>query len=297
LDIKRFCPTHFHLSAPDWLGTSAQAFAKTLGVPVVASLHTRFEAYLEYYNLTLLSRWMKRRLDRFYGASDFILTPNDALADTFRAKGMGDRIGIWGRGADRDIFTPSRRDMSWRRDIGYADEEVVILFFGRLVSEKGLDVFADTIELLRRRGRGLRPLVVGDGPSSEWMKSRLRSALFLGHLEGADLGRAVASADILVNPSVTEAFGNVNLEAMASGLAIVSADVDSARALAQDEREALLVDPKNPAAYADAVELLLEQPELRRRLGENSLAASADYVWPKVLESVVHAYRVTERSR
>jgi len=296
-DIRRFGPTHFHLSAPDWLGTSAQRLAKAMDVPVVASLHTRFETYLEYYNLTLLSRWMERRLDRFYRASDFILTPNDALADTFRSKGMGEKVGIWGRGVDRTIFTPTRRDMAWRRELGYPDDEAIILFFGRLVTEKGLEVYADMAAELAGRGRTLRPLVVGDGPASTWMKSRLPSGIFTGHLEGAELGRAIASADILVNPSVTEAFGNVNLEAMASGLAIVSADVDSARALAQNGREALLVEPKNPAAYADAVERLLEQPELRRRLSQHALEASTSYVWPKVLESVVQAYRVTDRRR
>lgn len=294
-DIRQFRPTHFHLSAPDFLGTSAQAFAQSLGVPIVASLHTRFEAYLEYYNLTLLAKWMQRRLARFYGGADYILTPNEALADTFRARGMGSKVGIWGRGVDREIFTPTRRDMRWRRDMGYADDEVAILFFGRLVTEKGLDVFADTIHLLEKRGRSIRPLVVGEGPAYEFMKSRLPPALFTGHLEGAELGRAIASADILVNPSVTEAFGNVNLEAMASGLATVSADVDSARALASNEREALLVSPKDPAAYADAVELLMDRPDLRHQLGERALAASANYVWPRILASVVEAYRLTDR--
>jgi len=294
-DVRRFDPTHFHLSAPDFLGTSAQNFAKSLGVPIVASLHTRFEAYLEYYNLSLLSGWMQRRLDRFYGGSDYILTPNEALADGFRAKGMGSKVGIWGRGVNRNIFNPARRDMVWRRGRGYGDEEPVVLFFGRLVAEKGLDVFADMIHLLEGRGRKLRPLVVGEGPAYAMIKSRLPTACFTGHLEGPDLGRAVASADILVNPSVTEAFGNVNLEAMASGLAVVSADVDSARALATHENEALLVSPKDPEAYADAVELLIEHPDMRRQFGERARAASADYVWPKILASVVAAYRLTDR--
>lgn len=296
-DIRRFNPTHFHLSAPDWLGTSAQAFAKSLGVPVVASLHTRFETYLEYYHLGLLTNWMKRRLDRFYGRSDFILTPNEALADTFRAKGWGGKVGIWGRGVDRGIFTPSRRDMNWRHENGFADDEVIILFFGRLVAEKGLDVFADVMALLKSRGQPARPLVVGDGPAAGMLGSRLPWSVFTGHLEGAELGRAVASADILVNPSVTEAFGNVNLEAMASGLAIVSADVDSARALTTHEKDGLLVSPRNPAAYADAVERLMREPDLRRLYAERALAESANYVWPKILESVVEAYRRTAAPR
>ena len=294
-DISRFAPTHFHLSAPDWLGTSAQDFARTLGVPVVTSLHTRFETYLDYYNLGFLKGWMERRLDRFYGASDYILCPNAAIAEEFRAKGLGEKVGIWGRGVNRAIFSPSHRSLDWRRAQGYADDKPIVLFFGRLVTEKGLDTFADTIEGLRARGHDVRPLIVGDGPAGDAMKARLPGALFAGHLHGPDLGRAIASADILVNPSVTEAFGNVNLEAMASGLAIVSADVDSARALIRDGEHGLLVHPEGPGAYINAVQRLLRDPALRSDLGQQAAAESANYLWPAVLAAVVEAYRITQR--
>ena len=290
-DIKRFAPTHFHLSAPDWLGTSAQAFAKQLGVPVVISHHTQFEAYLEYYHLTLLSSWMRRRLDRFYGGADFILAPNRPIADTYRAKGWGEKVGIWGRGVDRAIFAPQQRSQDWRRQLGYGDDEPVLLFFGRTVMEKGLEVFAQSVDLLRRRGHRVRPLVVGDGPALDWFKSRLGESTSVGHLDGADLGRAVASADILVNPSDTEAFGNVNLEAMASGLAIVSADVGSARALIDNGVSGLLVPAREPQAYAAAAAELMASDHRRARLGRAALEASRSFNWPDILGEVVHSYR------
>lgn len=296
-DIRRFRPTHFHLSAPDWLGTSAQAFARELGVPVVASLHTRFETYLDYYHLTFIGGWMRRRLDRFYRDSDYILCPNAPLAESFRAEGLAGKVGIWARGVDRTVFTPARRDAAWRRELGYAEKEAVILFFGRLVLEKGIEIFVETVDALRRRGRALRPLVVGDGPAAGRMSRALPDARFTGHLEGAALGRAIASADILVNPSVTEAFGNVNLEAMASGLGIVSADVDSARALIRDGEQGLLVPPKDVSAYADAVERLLDDAGLRRRLGGEAHRESANYSWPEALRAVVDAYRRTAMDR
>jgi glycosyltransferase involved in cell wall biosynthesis len=290
-DIRSFRPTHFHLSAPDWLGTGAQAFARELGVPVIASLHTRFEAYLGYYRLNFLSGWMNRRLDRFYGDSDYILVPNEPIAGEFRAKGWGAKVRIWSRGVNRDIFTPERRDLAWRRAHGYRDEDAVVLFFGRLVVEKGLDTFEATIDAVRRLGDPVRPLVIGDGPARDWFASRLPNTVFTGHLEGEELGRAVASADILVNPSVTEAFGNVNLEAMASGLAVVSADVGSAQALIEPGRSGVLVPPREVAAYAGAVHALLHDPGERRRLGAAAREAGASYNWPDVLASVVDAYR------
>lgn len=290
-DIRRFRPTHFHLSAPDWLGTGAQAFARELGVPVVASLHTRFETYLDYYRLGFLAGWMSRRLDRFYGGSDCILVPNEPIAEEFRARGWGGKVRIWSRGVTRDIFTPERRDMAWRRAHGYRDEDAVVLFFGRLVVEKGLDMFEAAVAELRRGGDPVRPLVVGDGPARDWFASRLPNTVFTGHLEGEELGRAVASADILVNPSVTEAFGNVNLEAMAAGLAIVSADVGSAQALIEHGSSGVLVPPGAPAGYADAVRALLHDPDERARLGAAAREASAAYNWSDVLASVVDTYR------
>lgn len=294
-DLDRFAPTHVHLSAPDWLGMAAQAHARSAGIPVVISYHTRFETYLEYYRLTALMGWMERRLDRFYGGADFILAPNEPVASSFRDKGWGHKVGIWGRGVDRSVFSPDRRDMSWRRLLGFGDDEAILLFFGRLVAEKGLDVFAATLAELRARGLPLRPLVVGDGPALDGFRARLGEACFTGHLDGPALGRAVASADILLNPSVTEAFGNVNLEAMAAGLAVVSADVPSASALIDHQRQGLLVPPRDPAAFAGAIEELVRDPAQRARLGRAAVERSRRFVWPEVLREVVRAYRRVER--
>lgn len=291
-DIRAFRPTHFHLSAPDWLGTSAQDLAGEMDVPVVTSLHTLFETYLDYYRLGFLSGWMQRRLARFYGRSDYVLVPNKAIADRFRAQGFEGRVGVWGRGVDREVFAPSWRDPAWRQSLGYREGDPIILFFGRLVQEKGLDTFADVIDELARRGHALRPLIVGEGPAASRMKARLPQGIFTGHLEGAALSRAIASSDILVNPSVTEAFGNVNLEAMSAGIAIVSASVDSAEALIEDGKHGLLIEPTDLTAYADAVERLIGDRPLRAELGRAAQLESQRHVWPAVLANVVEGYRI-----
>jgi glycosyltransferase involved in cell wall biosynthesis len=289
-DIRRFAPTHFHLSAPDLLGRSAQRFARRLGVPVVTSLHTRFETYFRFYGLQLLVPLVERHLKSFYSDSDVVLAPNDPMAELLRQDGLGERVRIWGRGVDRQLFSPQRRDPAWRRAHGYGDGEIVVLFFGRLVREKGIETFARAVDALAERGQKLRPLVVGEGPARAWLEERLPQAVFTGHLEGADLARAVASADILVNPSVTEAFGNVNLEAMSAGLAVVSADVGSAQALISQSRTGVLVPPDNPAAYADAVDGLIRAPGRLRSLQLAAVAAATAYNWPAVLDSVLDIY-------
>lgn len=293
-DIRRFAPTHVHLSAPDWLGTGAQAFAKELGVPVVISHHTQFETYLEYYRLTILAGWMRRRIDRFYAGADFVLAPTEGIADTFRERLPAEKVGVWSRGVDRAVFTPARRDMEWRRSLGYRDDEKIVLFFGRIVVEKGLGIFAGAIDELRARGHAIVPLVVGDGPALGWFRERLGDVRTTGHLEDVELGRAVASADILINPSDTEAFGNVNLEAMASALAIVSADVGSAQALLRNGESGIMVPPRDVRAYADAAEQLLASAKTRARLGNAALEASKRFNWDEVLGEVVRAYRTVE---
>lgn len=290
-DFDGFRPDIVHLSAPDLLGRQAQRYARARGIPVVASLHTRFETYADYYRLGFLRPAIEAYLDRFYADCDHILAPTPPIAEALgRTHGAG-RVSIWGRGVDRGAFDPSLRSDAWRAARGYAPDDVVPLFFGRLVAEKGLDVFAQVIAALRAGGHPVRPLIVGEGPARRWIERRLPDAVFTGHLEGIELGRAIASADIFINPSVTEAFGNVNLEAMASGLAVISADVASAAALIEHRRSGVLVPAKDVDAFAGAARALIADADRRRSLGSMASAAASRYRWDEVLGAVLDAYR------
>ncbi len=200
------------------------------------------------------------------------------------------RIAIWSRGVDENVFSPTRRSLQWRQQIGFNDDDIVVLFFGRLVREKGVATFIQVINQLQASGFRHQVLVVGTGPAESELRAGLPMAIFTGELEGAQLGRAVASADILLNPSHTEAFGNVNLEAMASGLAIVSADVGSAQALVEHETTGLLC-ATEPAAFARAVQRLIKSPALRSNIAEAALTASKAYRWANILTEVGESYR------
>jgi glycosyltransferase involved in cell wall biosynthesis len=300
-DVRDFAPNVIHVSAPDWLGTGAQRLARELGVPVVASMHTRFETYLDFYGLRGLRQWAVRRQRDFYCASDRVLVPNGASKKDLRAMGVpAKRIGIWSRGVEHELFNPARRDLAWRRGLGYADEDIALLFFGRIVREKGTACFVETVRELRRRGLAVRPLIVGEGPARTEMAAQIGEAVFLGHLAGADLGRAIASADILLNPSLTEAFGNVNLEAMAAGVSVVSAKVGSASAIISHGKDGYLIEP-DANAFADAIHALAGDRITRKRIGQNATATAQSYQWSEVLDEVVRTYRdlsarrVTER--
>jgi glycosyltransferase involved in cell wall biosynthesis len=289
-DIERFAPDIVHVSTPDILDTRAQSFAKRLGVPVVASLHTLFETYLDYYRLGWARPLVEAHLRRFDRRSDHVFAPTPALVDDLKRLRGDDRVSVWSRGIDRDLFRPGRRDTSWRREHGIGGDEVAVLFFGRLVLEKGVYIYVETLHALHDRGVKVRPLVVGAGPA-ESAFSGLTGAVLTGHLQDEALARAVASADIMLTPSTTETFGNVVLEAMASGLPVVSADVPSARALLDHGRTSLLCPPRDVAAYADAVATLVADPDQRRRMGIAAHAASEPYDWDAASESVAMVYR------
>jgi glycosyltransferase involved in cell wall biosynthesis len=288
-DIARFAPEIIHVSTPDILGLRAQAFARRIGIPIVASLHTRFETYVDYYGLGWTRPLIEAHLHRFYRRADHVLVPTPALRqDMLTVRGV-DRVTVWSRGIDRALFSPGQRDVAWRRANGWNDDDVVILFFGRLVLEKGVDIFIATIRRLQAQGLRIRSLIVGAGPAASKFAA-LPDAVLTGHLDGADLARAVASADILLTPSVTETFGNVVLEAMASGLAIVSADVDSARALIEPDITGTLCPATNVEEFASAVAALVADPGRRHRLGRAARQASAAYSWDAASRCVEQAY-------
>ncbi len=291
-DVERFAPDLIHVSTPDILNTRAETLAQRLGVPVVASLHTRFETYLEHYGLAWLKPLAEAQLRRFYRRADCVLAPTPHLVEDMKRLRGDDRVALWSRGVDRELFSPARRDVEWRRAQGWSDEDVVVLFFSRLVIEKGTGIFIRAIETLRRQGYAVRPLIVGAGPAEPSMRT-LEGAILTGHLDGAALARAVASADLMISPSMTEAFGNVVLEAMASGLAVISADAPSAAALIAPGKTGILCAPGNAGAYADAAAALIDSPSERRRIGAAARAASEAYSWDAASRAVEVAYQQT----
>jgi glycosyltransferase involved in cell wall biosynthesis len=295
-DLVRFDPDIVHVATPDILGTRAQSFAKAQGVPIVASQHTLFETYLEHYRLGWLRPLAEAHLARFYRRSDHVLAPTDQLAADMRQLRGDDAVSVWSRGVDRALFDPARRDLAWRRALGVGDDEIALLFFGRLVREKGVASFISVTKQLRRQGLPVRALVVGEGPARHDFEA-MGDAIVLGHLEGESLARAVASADIFYHPSMTETFGNVVLEAMAAGLPVVAADAPSSRALLDDGRAGRLCPPLGDAAACAALTALATSPAQRRELGALARQRSTLYSWDAASAAVERVYRAMQKGR
>ncbi|WP_425230069.1 glycosyltransferase family 4 protein [Sphingomonas sp.] len=289
-DLEAFAPNILHLSAPDFLGYSAVRWARRRGIPRVASLHTRFETYLRYYHVGFLAPVFIGIQRRFYNRVDCVMPPGESMAAVIRGWGVTTPTRIWSRGIDHDRFRPDRRDLAWRRSLGIADDELAIGFLGRLVKEKGLDVFVEVLAELRARGVPHRALIVGEGPARDWFQQQVPEAVFAGFQSGDDLGRAVASMDVFFNPSVTETFGNVTLEAMAAGVPVVAARATGAIDLVDEGETGFLVPPRDCAAYADAIGRIQADPALHARLGAAGHRKAGAYRWEAVNQRVVETY-------
>jgi len=296
-DLKRFAPNVVHLSSPDPVAHQALTWARRRDLPVLASVHTRFETYLRYYNLAWAEPVMEAFLRRFYRRCDALVAPSESMAQVLREQRMNYDISIWSRGVDREVFNPHARDLEWRRALGIADDDVTIGFLGRLVMEKGLDVFCDTIDALRRRDIPSKVIVVGEGPAREWFESRLPGASFVGFQAGADLGRAVASMDVLFNPSVTETFGNVTLEAMACGLPVVAAAATGSESLVEDHVSGRLVRPGAVHQFAEALRGYIESADMRARHGVAGERRALDFAWDRINQAVADTYLRLVRRR
>ena len=298
-DLAEFSPNIVHVASPDFVSHRAVTWARRHHVAAVASVHTRFETYLSYYHLQWIEPEVRAILRRFYHRCEVVLAPAESTAAILRAQRMNRDIHIWSRGIDREQFNPERRDMDWRRGLGVADDELIVAFLGRIVMEKGLDVFSEAIQAFGARGVKHRVLVIGDGPARPWFEQQLPNAIFLGERTGSDVARALASADVLLNPSITETFGNVTLEAMASGLPVVAAVASGTTSLVVDRVTGTLVEADDIEGFADALEAYARDPDLRLSHGLGGLTVAQTMDWDTINSAVIRAYRhaIVKRER
>jgi glycosyltransferase involved in cell wall biosynthesis len=290
--LDQFAPTLIHIATPDWLGLSALRYGRRRGVPVVASYHTRFETYPQFYGVPWLEGPVVQYLRWFYARCTHVYPPTQAMIADLRAAGLGKDLRLWARGVDGALFNPNKRSEDWRRARGFAADDIVVAWVGRIVLEKGADMYADAVNAAAARNPKIRALVVGDGPERARLEARLPNAVFVGYQAGADLARAYASADIFFNPSITETFGQVNLEAMASGLACVCAAATGSSSLLTDGANGRLVPPERGAeGFAAALAALAADAPLRARFGPAARARAEQFSWTAVLDGLIANYR------
>jgi phosphatidylinositol alpha 1,6-mannosyltransferase len=293
--LAAFRPTLFHIAVPDILGTQALNLAEHWGVPVVASYHTRYDTYLRFYGLGMFEALGRAHMRRFYNRVRRVYPPSESMAEIIRSEGQSQHVEVWARGVDSELFSPVKRDMAWRRSLGLGDDEVAIAFAGRLVKEKNTAIYARVMAKLLARGLKLRPLIIGDGPEMAAMRAALPTGIFPGFLHGDALARAYASSDIFFFPSESETFGNVTLEAMASGLPAVNAVSSGSNSLVAEGVTGFLVSARDEDGLAERLALLATDDALRRRMSEASRTRALSYSWDAVLNGLLESYRAVLR--
>jgi glycosyltransferase involved in cell wall biosynthesis len=259
-------------------------------VPVVSSFHTHFVSYFRFYGFGGLEELGWKMMRRFYGRCEVVYAPSHSIIRELAGHGIRN-TELWSRGIDLHRFSPAFRDPDLRRLAGAeSDDTPVLLLVSRLVREKDLADLVAMERILRQRGSGHRLVLVGEGPMREQLQSDLPDACFPGHQTGEALARWYASGDVFVFPSTTETFGNVVLEAQASGLPTVVVDRGGPPDQVQPGETGFIARANDPADLADHVERLLNDPAERRRMGAAARVAASDRDWAVINGRLIDSY-------
>jgi glycosyltransferase involved in cell wall biosynthesis len=288
--LDRFQPDVVHLVGPVVNGVGGLVYAERRGIPVLASFHTNLARYAHHYRLGWLEAWVWRALRTVHNRCALTLCPSHAALRDLRQRGF-ERLRYWSRGVDTRQFAPERASPAWRRQAGVPDGATLLLYVGRLAREKRVADLAPVLARLVGR-RSAKPsagaervhlAVVGDGPARAELEQELAGlpVTFTGYLRGDALATAYASADLFVFPSDTEAFGNVVLEAMASGLPVVAAAAGGLEDLVEHDATGRLYAPGDQADFEAGIRHYLEDPAARRRHGRAGRVAALARTWSR----------------
>lgn len=295
--MRRWRPSLIHAVTPFGVGLAGRATARALGVPLVTSYHTAFDAYLSHYGLSALDAVAWPYLRWFHNSGERSFVPTRHVQRELAAQGFAN-LRVWGRGVDPTRFHPRFRSDAMRSRMSAGADDVVVGYVGRLAPEKdvhgALAALAILPDAIRAR---VRVAVAGDGPD----ESRCRAVApagtwFAGALGGAELSAFYASLDVLVFPSTTETFGNVLLEAMASGVAVVAPNRGATTEFA-DAEHAALFDADRPASIGEVVASLVRDDSRRRALADAGLAVAAERSWDAVWRGLVREYLAVSLKR
>lgn len=288
-DLDAFRPDLIHINSPCTLGYAAVRYATTHDIPAVATYHTHFPSYARYYKVKPLEGMGWNYLRSLYNDCDRLYVPSKPVMDELIEHGIRHTYFL-PHGVDTEAFQPRYRSTAWRESVGAAGKSV-ILFVGRLVWEKDLRVLAEAYQRMRSLRRDVVFVVVGDGPARDELRRMMPGARFLGHQSGESLAAAYASSDIFVMPSTTETFGNVTLEAMASGTAPVCANAGGASGIIQQGITGLLAAPGDATDLAANIAVLLDNPGKRAEIADQALRFARQQTWERIFDELFADYR------
>ena len=281
--VQRERFTEIIISTPGPVGLTALLAAKMLNLQTSGIYHTDFPQYIRILTEdSFLESVAWGYMHWFYGQLDTVFVNSEEYKQSWIKRGFDPaKLKILPRGLDTELFHPGRRDSAFFEKFGASNGELRLLYVGRISREKDLDLLADAYRRLRKERLPVRLFVVGHGPYSEALAKSLPDAFFTGYLRGTELATAYASADIFVFPSTTDTFGNVILEAQASGLPVVVSDSGGPKELVAHKANGLITRSHNVEDFTDAIRALVTDQTLRERMANSARDSVTDRSWPR----------------
>jgi glycosyltransferase involved in cell wall biosynthesis len=283
-------PDIVHVVTEGPLGWSAVSAAHRLGVAVTSDFHTHFEQYSEHYGIGWMRRPIAAYLRRLHRRTAATFVPTRALARDLGRHGYHG-VEVIGRGVDTELFSPERRCPSLRAQWGVDDQGVAVLYVGRIAPEKNLALLLRAFAAIARDRPAAKLVLVGDGPSLTGLRRSHPEHVYAGMRTGQDLARHYACGDIFLFPSLTETFGNVTLEALASGLAVVAFDYAAGAELIRDGHNGLLAPNGDEQAFVAAACRLVRDRAVLGAIRAQARPSVASNDWESVLDAFARSLR------
>ncbi|WNS46276.1 glycosyltransferase family 1 protein [Paenibacillus sp. MMS20-IR301] len=289
-DLNAFAPDLLHLATPFNIGLAGLRYARKRQLPHVASYHTHFDRYLEYYRMRGMIPLYWKYMKWFHRSCDAVLAPSEETIASLRGEGFSG-LRLWSRGVDCHLYSPEKRSTDLRERYG-SGASLLLLYVGRIAPEKDLTTLLGAMQLLPESTRSqVQLLIVGDGPLLPELRPQApENVIFTGAKHGEELAELYASADLFVFPSCTETFGNVVLEAMASGLPVVAADAGGTRELVVPGATGSLFAPRDPVAMAHGIAELAAQHSRRTSMGREGRRLALRRSWDTIFDGLIDNY-------
>ncbi len=282
-------PDIVHVVTEGPLGWSAVRAASHVGIPVVSDFRTNFHAYAKYYKFGFAGKLVHGYLKALHNRTQTTLAPTSQIRDQLSESGYKN-VKVVSRGIDADLFHPARKDSKLKKEWGLKPSDLAVLYVGRLAPEKNLDLLVKSFRKIQSKVPYAKLILVGDGPSKEKLKTENPDFIFRGMRKGEDLAKHYASGDLFLFPSLTETFGNVVLEAMASGLPIVAYDYAAANQHLKHGKSALLSSFDKEEEFIEQSVRLAENISLADKLGKNARKIATECTWEDVADSLEMIY-------
>ena len=283
-------PDVVHIDTDGPLGYSALSAARALKIPLTTSLHTHFHVYMRHYGLPWLGAPALAYLRHFHNSAEFTLIPTEDQRVQMSADGLH-KLRVLGRGVNGELFSPRKRNPDLRASWGVDDNTPVALYVGRLAAEKNTRLFARAFHAMREVQPALRAVMVGTGPIEQELRQSYPEIIFTGALKDSALAEHYASADLFIFPSLSETFGNVILEAMASGLAPLAFDYAAARHLMNDEQNGLVARMDDEDHFIEQAKRLALAPEWAQTLGNAARRRAESQTWSMIAQQLEAMWR------